>query len=371
VGFQDQQCEILPTSPPTIATCSNVFVVRRGLWTRYPLIRIDLRDWDPENRKFLPGFQLGMRLYDVQGIPFVRVRFAHDNYVNAWGYDFTAVDRANYSKLYRIAVQCRRDEEPAASPPILHPEQLHLLWQNTIGYLDRGNLRKIREYGGRAKRGILLMGPPGNGKTSACRWIWSECRRRRWDWRLVTPDAYRQARSNDAIEELFSVERRGIVFFDDMDLALRDRERVHETEDQAVFLSALDGIAVNEGVVFVFTTNCSLELIDRAFKRPGRIDLVLHFEAPTPELRRQLVERWHPDIRSAISLEDVVSSTEGMSFAEIEELRNLLIMHYMERSVWDWELALRQLEINRHELNPNRRRRHVGFGMNPNDELPD
>src|SRR5207248_2657309 len=59
-------------------------------------------------------------------------------------------------------------------------------------------------------------------------------------------------------------------FFDDMDIALRDRETVQETEDQAVFLSALDGLKVHEGVVFVFTTNCALELIDPAFKRPGR-----------------------------------------------------------------------------------------------------
>src|SRR5205823_2006513 len=129
------------------------------------------------------------------------------------------------------------------------------------------------------------------------------CRRRLWDWRLVTPDAYRHARGNDNIEQLFSVERRGIVFFDDMDLALRDRETVHESEDQAVFLSALDGIEVNEGVVFVFTTNCALELIDRAFKRPGRIDLVLEFNPPTADLRRELMERWHSDIRAALNLD--------------------------------------------------------------------
>src|SRR5262245_62283244 len=101
----------------------------------------------------------------------------------------------------------------------------------------------------------------------ACRWIWEVCRQRRWEYRLVTPDNYRQARAHDNIADLFSVDRRGIVFFDDMDLALRDRETVHETEDQAVFLSALDGIEVHEGIVFVFTTNCSLDLIDRALDR--------------------------------------------------------------------------------------------------------
>src|SRR5262249_15245798 len=149
--------------------------------------------------------------------------------------------------------------------------------------------------------------------------------------------------------------------FDDMDLALRDRETVHETEDQAVFLSALDGITVHEGVVFVFTTNCSLDLIDRAFKRPGRIDLVLHFKPPDAELRRQLIARWHADICGNLDLASAVSSTEGFSFAEIEELKNLLVMRYMDSGGWDWGWALKQFDINRSELG-SRPKRHVGFG---------
>jgi hypothetical protein len=327
-----------------------------------PIEGVLIRDWDPDNRRVYPGVQLGCRIYELQGVRFARVRFAYDNHQNGWGFDFITVERKNYLKLYRIALKARRDSEPPSRPPVMRADQLELLWQNTIGYLDRSNLRKIKQYGGRAKRGVLLMGPPGNGKTSACRWIWQECRRRRWEWRLVTPDAYRQARSSDSIEELFTVEKRGIVFFDDMDIALRDRESVHETDDQAVFLSALDGISVNEGVVFMFTTNCSLELIDRAFKRPGRLDLVLHFDAPTPELRRELVERWHEDIRNSLNIDEVVDSTEGFSFAEVEEMKNLLIMHYMDKETWDWEWALKQLEINRHDLSTPKKKRHVGFG---------
>jgi cell division protease FtsH len=320
-----------------------------------------VRDWDPDNRRIYPGIRLGMRVYTIDGVRLVRVRFGYNDQQNGWGLDFVAVDRKDYRRFYRIALRCRRDFEPPSQPPVLPPEQAEQLWKNTIGYLDRGNLRRIRSYGGRAKRGVLLTGAPGNGKTMACRWIWEECRRRRWDWRLVTPDAYRQARATDSIEQLFTVERRGVIFFDDMDLALRDRETVHETEDQAVFLSALDGISINEGVVFVFTTNCSLELIDQAFKRPGRLDLVLHFKSPDAGLRRRLVARWHQDIRTHLDVEAAVASTEGYTFAEIEELKNLLIMRFMECGDWDWSWALDQFDINRKELSK-RQLRRVGFG---------
>src|SRR5262249_1085575 len=218
-----------------------------------PIDGVLIRDWDPDNRKLTPGVHLGMRVYEIDGVRFVRVRFPFHDRKHWGGLDFIAVARADYRKFYRIALRCRRDQAPPSPVPVLAADQLDLLWKNTVGYLEPANLKRIKAYGGRAKRGVLLMGPPGNGKTMACRWIWEECRRRRWEWRLVTPASYRQARSCDGVGQLFTVERRGIVFFDDMDLALRDRETVRETDDQVVFLNALDGIAVQEGVVFVFT----------------------------------------------------------------------------------------------------------------------
>ena len=60
--------------------------------------------------------------------------------------------------------------------------------------------------------------------------------------------------------------------------------------------------------MFVFTTNCSLDLIDRAFKRPGRLDLVLHFQPPTPTLRRELIERWHAGHPAGIDLDRAVTA---------------------------------------------------------------
>jgi cell division protease FtsH len=333
---------------------------RRGALV--PIDGVLVRDWDPDCRHTWLGALLGLRLYEIEGVRFAYVSFWCDNDCSHCGQVFYVVDRRDYRRLYRIALRCRRDAEPPSRAPVLPADQLDQLWRNTIGYLDRGNLRRIKKYGGRARRGVLLTGPPGNGKTMACRWIWEECRRRRWEWRLVTPDAYQVARKDDepveAVRALFTVEKRGVIFFDDMDVALRDREMSPHTDDQAVFLNALDGISINEGVVFVFTTNCDPDLIDRAFKRPGRIDLVLSIEPPNAALRRRLIERWHEDVCGLIDMNHAVATTDGYSFAEIEELKNLLIMRWTDTGAWDWDWALRQFDANRHDLAA---QRQIGF----------
>jgi cell division protease FtsH len=332
-----------------------------------PLQGVVVRDWSRAYPRFYPGVKFGLRLYTLGAIRFARC-VAH-NYSDTFGSldDFFIVARADYLPLFRQAVRFKRESAPPGSPPILAPGLLDTLRQNTIGYLRRDNLARIKELGGRARRGVLLAGPPGNGKTSACRWLWELCHELRYEFRLVSPDTYRAARAScnpaEAVKALFAVSRRGIVFFDDMDIALRDRALSPESDDQAVFLGAMDGIEVREGVVYVFTTNCPLDLIDPAFKRPGRIDLVLQFDPPTDDLRRQLFDRWHADVRTGIPIDRAVADTAAMSFAEIEELKNLLILDYLEHGAWDWDRAMAQWQANRHDLAVERGRA-LGFQRN-------
>jgi len=314
---------------PFVAAGFNYPLVRNAV--RGPLLPIEgllTRDWVGVCRRYYPGIQFGIRQYTSGGIRFARcIAPLVGKSGQAGNFDFYVVGRADYLKLYRQALNAQRTSDPQTLPPVLPAEHLEMLRQNTLDFLDRRNLARIKELGGRAKRGILLTGPPGNGKTSACRWLWEECTRLGYEYSQVTPDAYRTARgkadSVEAVQELFEVGRRGIIFFDDMDIALRDRNTVGEGDDQAVFLGALDGIEVNEGVVYVFTTNCPLSLIDPAFKRPGRIDVVLQFDPPSPELRQRLIERWHTDLRAGIDVGRTIRDTNGFSFAEVEEVKIL------------------------------------------------
>ena len=214
-----------------------------------------------------------------------------------------------------------------------------LLWKNTIGFLRQGQ-EFLRKYGVARKRGVLLLGEPGNGKTTACKWLYSESQRRGLMWKAVNAQQFLNASNRNATQQLFDLDDAGVILFDDFDKALWDRGDDGADFNLATFLTELDGLQPREGVVYIFTSNAKLKDLDSAFRRPGRIDLVLEFNCPSAELRRQFIEdRWHTDIREAIDIERAVQQTERYSFADLEELRKLMVLHFMEHDEWDWEAA--------------------------------
>ena len=339
-----------------------VKLARRG--PVLPLDGVLVRDWDPDARRTWVGTSFGARCYEVGGVKFCRVYAPSDTELTSCAYSFCVVARGDYARLYKLAVAARRATAPPAMPPVVADETLAALRRNTVDYLESANLGRIRDLGGRPRRGLLLSGPPGNGKTSACRWLRRLCTERGLEEKVVSPDDYRTARSgpcaSESVRELFALDRPGVVFFDDFDAALSDRAASHGGDDQAVFLGALDGMEVNSGVAHVFTTNLPINRIDPAFRRPGRLDVVLQFPKPDANLRRKLVTRWHAELLAGIDAELAVRDTEGMSFAEVDELKNLLVLRFTEAGEWDWAWAREQFRLGRGDFTAGPAR--VGFG---------
>src|SRR5262249_2355967 len=83
-----------------------------------PVDGVLVRDWDPDSRRSAPGVRLGLRRYCIEGLHFVCVDFNFADCDNQAGFSFGAVDRKDYSRLYRIALRCRRDAEPPSNPRI-------------------------------------------------------------------------------------------------------------------------------------------------------------------------------------------------------------------------------------------------------------
>ena len=86
---------------------------------------------------------------------------------------------------------------------------------------------------------------------------------------------------------------------------------------------------------------------------------MLHFDLPDRRAPPELIDRWHADVRGGIDLDEAVDQTSGFSFAEVEEVKNLLILRYLDTKEWDWDWAMEQFRENRQELKS--KDRHVGF----------
>ena len=60
---------------------------------------------------------------------------------------------------------------------------------------------------------------------------------------------------------------------------------------------------------------------------------------------------------STLNLDRIVCQTDGLSFAELEELRKLLVLRYLDTQVWDWRHAWSDFESGRGQI----QRRGIGF----------
>ena len=95
---------------------------------------------------------------------------------------------------------------------------------------------------------------------------------------------------------------------------------------------------------------------------PGRIDVVLRFPKPNAALRRRPIdERWQSEIRAALDIDAVVAETDGLSFAELEEARKLLVLRRLDAGTWDWPWVRANLTAAAHG-----RSRPIGFMPGPN-----
>lgn len=274
--------------------------------------------------------------------------------------DLWIVPVDEYQRLYRWLRRGVREKVREVAP-IMEPADKQSLWDNTIGFLQRGE-EALQKFGVPLKRGVLLMGEPGNGKTMAARWLYTEALKNGLDWRTVTSESYDAARAHGSAHDLFQLEHPGIVLFDDFDTSLRDREDFGPDRDQSTFLSELDGIRIRRGVVYLFTSNAKLQHLDPAFRRPGRIDRIIYFQKPNGELRKRLiVEHWPEEIVAAIPVDEVIAQTDGCCFAEVEEIKKLLVMRFLDTRTWDWPWALQTFKERTKETETDRT---IGFRPN-------
>ena len=168
------------------------------------------------------------------------------------------------------------------------------------------------------KRGVLLHGPPGNGKTATIRSLLKRVRRPSIVVRDLTN---RDFSGQHMIQWMYRRARKlapCIVILEDVDSLV-------QKHSLSAFLTELDGLRQNRGVITIATTNYPARLDPSLVERPSRFDRKIEFRNPKVDLRarylRATQESWDNAMRlSDADIETLAKATKGFSFAYLQEL---------------------------------------------------
>jgi hypothetical protein len=237
--------------------------------------------------------------------------------VCAWSYEVEeevlVFERNHWSKhddLYRAIRGATR------AALVLPPELEQALFDDVTSFFAARDTY-IR-YGVPWKRGIILIGPPGNGKTHAVKALVNS---------LALPCLYVKSIATEHDNEHLNIKR----VFDKARatapcvLVLEDLDSLLTPDNRAYFLNELDGFAGNEGILTLATTNYPEKLDPSILERPSRFDRKYHFGLPALPERLRYLQRWNDNLSAELRLSEggllgAAEATETFSFAYLKEL---------------------------------------------------
>ena len=194
------------------------------------------------------------------------------------------------------------------------------------------NPSKYIDIGARIPKGVLLVGPPGTGKTYLSRAVAGEAKVPFFS--ISGSDFVEMFVGVGAsrVRDLFGQAKKNapcIIFIDEIDAVGRKRGAGlgggHDEREQTLnqLLVEMDGFGKNEGVIVMSATNRP-DILDKALLRPGRFDRTIYVGLPDVRERLEIlkVHTKNKKLKSDVDLENIAKTTTGFSPADLENLCN-------------------------------------------------
>jgi cell division protease FtsH len=177
---------------------------------------------------------------------------------------------------------------------------------------------RLRAAGHPLKRGVLLFGPPGTGKTHTIRYLIGQLPH--FTVVLLTGMGLHYIHSACALARMVQP---ALVVLEDVDLIAESRGAMPGMNNPLLYqvLNEMDGLGGDADVAFLLTTNRADLLEPALAQRPGRVDLAVEVPLPDAAARRGLCRLYGPDLRlTDAELDEVVAATEGTTASYFAEL---------------------------------------------------
>lgn len=318
-----------PRSP--IKYCDSQFKDRIGIGNGFFLVeycgrKLGIYCWEGDG--FSRDYTITVFFRDKETFELIRDefnRFRKENCI--YKGHIVRIDRSG-RHFSQAILRAGADRGHALNDVILPGEVKKYISDNILDYIRYSEL--ISKNGFELRRGVLFHGVPGTGKTMMCEALASELK----DFFCI----FLAGESLSEVSSAFSLAKfyaPSMIVIEDVDLIGKERDLNNFTPLLGELFNSLDNLASNDKVCVIFTTN-RLKAIETALSdRPGRIDVIVEFPLPVPELRLKLMKLYSRFSDTELGVfSKMVEETEGCTPAFIKELvKRAVLMAIREGSM--------------------------------------